>query len=173
MFRGRGRETEDEYSDETASYDEEEDELPRSLASRVLAPVEWFFRRRGRETEEGEYSDETRSSEHGEVVEMEEEEEGEEDEEEDEEEEELPRSLASRVLGPVGRIFRRRGAETDEEGEYSDETRPTREDASATSGSDGPASAHRGLGAALPEPLKRLFLRRRRVHDVESVLEDD
>ncbi|PMD34885.1 hypothetical protein L207DRAFT_128482 [Hyaloscypha variabilis F] len=166
MFGGRARETEDEYSDETASYDEEEDELPRSLASRVLAPVEWFFRRRGRETEEeGEYSDETRSSDHGEVAEVE--------EEEEEEEEELPRSLASRVLGPVGRIFRRRGAETDEEGEYSDETRPSREEASATSGSDGPASAHRGLGAALPEPLKRLFLRRRRVHDVESVLEDD
>ncbi|KAE9365921.1 hypothetical protein N431DRAFT_495731 [Stipitochalara longipes BDJ] len=137
-------------SDEIVAIEEDSDrsQFRARRAVRPVRPVERIARKSGRRN----------SNSDDEVVVI-------------EEDSDMPRSFASRVLAPVEWMFRRRGRETDEE--YSDETRTSRGEFSATSGSDRPASVHRGLGAALPEPLKRLFLRRRRVHDIESLVEDD
>ena len=155
---GRRRSDSDE---EVVVIEEDRSDVPQSRVGRAFRSVAWMFRGRGRETEEDvEYSDETGPSDQDQ------------DEAIEEESDLPPRTLASRVLAPVEWVFRRRGREQEDDEEYSDETRPSREEASATSGSDRPASVHRGLGAALREPLRRVFLRRRRVHDEESLVED-
>ena len=81
------------------------------------------------------------------------------------------RSRATRVIEPIERIFQRwnRARDRDETEITSDERRPADRESSSTSGSERHVSR---FGAAFPEPLRRLFVRRRRSPDVESLASD-
>jgi hypothetical protein len=167
-------------SDEFVEVIEEESDFPRSRVSRVFRPVERLFRRRGQDEEESSDSDD--------IVEVSEEDSDHprfrrraQDQEENSDSDEIvevieedsdhPRFRASRVFGPVEQLFRKR--DRDQEAAYAEETRSTDREIGAASGSDRQEAASMGLGAALPEPLRRLFVRRRRIHDIESGLVDD
>ena len=166
--------------DEIVEVIEEESDLPRSRVSRAFRPFERLFRRRGQD-EEG-------SSDSDDIVEVSEEDSDHprfrrraQDQEENSDSDEIvevieedsdhPRFRASRVFGPVEQLFRKR--DRDQEAAYAEETRSTDREIGAASGSDRQEAVSMGLGAALPEPLKRLFVRRRRVDDVESGLVDE
>jgi hypothetical protein len=83
------------------------------------------------------------------------------------------RSRASRILGPIERLFRRRDRDREERETASYEGLPDTE-ASSVSWLDRQEVTAREtvIEVALPEPLRRLFIRRRRIRDIES-LEDD
>jgi hypothetical protein len=83
------------------------------------------------------------------------------------------RSRASRIIGPIERLFRRRDRDREERETASYEGSSDTE-ASSASGSDRQEVTAREsvIGVALPEPLRGLFIRRRRIRDIES-LEDD
>jgi hypothetical protein len=92
------------------------------------------------------------------------------------------RTRAGMIFGPVQRIFRRRGRGEAESETASYETesseRESRQPRESGSGSgseraDRQTGVSGRLGAAFPETFRRLFVRRRRSHDVESILVDD
>ena len=72
----------------------------------------------------------------------------------------------TQIFEPVEELFRRR--DRDDTYTRSDENRASDRDSGSTSGSEGHVSR---LGAAFPEPLRRLFVRRRSV-DIESAPHD-
>jgi ribosomal protein L14 len=145
-----------------------EEDVPQSRVSRILGPVERLFRRRDpdpeTETESYEVGSSNRNSD--DVVEI------------IEEDSDVPRtnpvppSRVSRIFGQFEGLFGRRDRDREAEMEP-DQVGSSDREAGSASGSDMEGGVSRGLGAALPEPLRRLFVRRRRIHDVESVLEDD
>ena len=147
-FRRRAQDEEESSdSDDIIEVIEEDSEHPRFRASRVLGR----FRRRAHDREENPDGDE--------IVEV------------IEEDSDHPQLRASRVLRPVEQLFRKRAR--DQEAAYAEDTRSTDREIGAASGSDRQEAVSMGLGAALPKPLRRLFVRRRRVHDIESGFVDE
>jgi hypothetical protein len=176
-------------SDEIIEVIEEDLDLPRSRVSRVFQPVERLFRKRGQDEEESSDSDG--------IIEVIEEDSDHprfranrvlgrfrrraQDQEENPDSDEIvevieegsdhPQFRASRVFRPVEQLFRKR--DRGQEAAYAEETRSTDREIGAASGSDRQEAVSMGLGAALPDPLRRLFVRRRRVHDIESGFVDE